>query len=207
MRIFAVIPIKLRNPKTRLSRFFNEDIRRKLVLTMLEDVLSACKSVDDINVVIVGNEKPSIDHDFYFIKDDLSGLTHAVSIGNKFAIKKGAEVTIFLPADIPLIKSDDIKEIIECSRESNVVLARSSKDGVSAVLRKPPDVFEIAFSNRSFIDIMRNLRKTGIKAKVVEKFSFWLDIDTIEDVKMFLKYGKGTRTYELLKESMRHGRY
>ena len=202
MHIFAVIPVKLKNPKTRLSKFFNESFRKELVLSMLDDVLTACSKVDNIDVVVVSNEKPCLDYDFYFVEDNLSGLTQAVNIGNSFAIKKGGEATIFLPADIPLIKSKDLKDIIKYAEENNVVIAKSSKNGVSAILRKPPNIFDVVFSDKSFVDIMKSLKSKGIKTKVLERFSLWLDIDTIEDVKIFLKYGKGTKTYELLKERL-----
>ncbi len=199
MRIFVTIPVKLKNPKTRLSRYFDEDFRKKLVLAMLEDVLSACNGLD---VVLISNEKPSIDFDFYFIKDNLSGLTNAVELGNNFAMKKGADATIFIPADVPLVKSTHIKEIIKAGERYNVVVARSSKNGVSAVLRRPPNIVELKFSNKSFIDITKRLNAIGMKPKIINNFNLWLDIDTIEDIKIFMKHGKGTKTYNILKDAL-----
>ena len=197
--VYAIIPVnKLGEAKTRLSDILSVEERGELVQCMLADVLMA---LNGIETIVVSPSKPSDfkDFDFHFVHEEKKeGLNKAVKKATKYAIEKGADSTLFIPADTPLVTGTHIKEIIELGRWHPLIISPSSRGGTGILFRRPPNVLDNKFSTTSFSDFEKEAAKTGIPMHIYDSYSISLDIDVPEDIREFLLHGKGTKTHDFL---------
>ncbi len=201
MQVFAVIPVnRLEEAKSRLSEVFSPQERAELLLCMLEDVLDALEGVVTSVVVSPSNLREYVNRDYELIlEEEKRGLPEAVRMGNAYAMAEGAEATLFVPADVPLIKKHHVEEVLKLGKKHPLVISPARKGGVGIIYRRPPDVIPEVFSRTSFADIQRVAAKLRVPVEVYDSFYLALDIDTVEDIREFMHHGKGTRTYEFLK--------
>ncbi len=204
MRVHAILPVKLQNPKTRLSGALSTGGRKELVVFMLMDVLDALGGLD--GVVLVGPrelESRLRGYEFEFVLEKQnSGLNNAVRLGNDFAIRAGAEATLFVPADTPLLKAEHVDDILKLGERYNAVISPSRRGGTGILFRKPPNIIEERFTNRSFSDHIAEAKRRGVEIYVYDSYALSLDIDIEEDIKEFLIHGTGTRSHEFLSNLM-----
>lgn len=202
MRVFALLPVKLSEAKTRLSSIFSREERAELVLSMLEDVLD---SLEGLEVVIISPDdlRKKLDYDFHFIHEKKRGLNSAVGQANSYAVDNGADATLFVPADMPLIKKSHVREILELGKKHKLIISPSRRGGTGILFRRPPDIIQGRFTNTSFEDHRKEAALRGVEMHVYDSFYLSLDIDTPEDLREFLLHGEGTRTYEFLKGKIR----
>lgn len=194
--MIVTIPVKLKNPKSRLAGFFSLNERRKLVLAMLNDVVEA---LEGYKIVVITSEK--LNGNFKVIREEKpTGLTKAVKMATDYALSVGEDSTLFIPADVPTVTEDDIENIVKLGDTNNVVISASEDSGITSLFRKPPNIISEKFSSKSFYSFMEEIEKNGIKHATYTSPTISLDIDTIEDVIKFMEIGKGTRTYKILKE-------
>ncbi len=202
----AVIPVnELRRAKSRLAELLSPQQREALVLAMLEDVLSVLNSCGVMPLVVSPeNLQGRVDGEFeMLVERRRAGLKQAVRLGNEHAVELGARATLFLPADVPLLKRRHVREILRMGRRFSVVVAPSLKGGISALYRSPPDVVPEVFSERTFLEVRRMAERAGVELGVYDSFYLALDIDTPEDVREFMYHGRGTRTYRVLEGVVR----
>lgn len=202
MQAFAIIPVnELTQAKTRLSDVLSQQERAELLLCMLEDVLDALEGVATPIVVSPTNLKEYVRRDFELIlEEEKCGLTEAVRRGNSYAMSRGAEETLFVPADVPLIKGHHVEEVLSLGKRHPLVISPARKGGVGIIYRRPPDIIPEVFTGSSFVDIQRVASELGVPVKVYDSFYLSLDIDTVEDIQEFMHHGAGTRTYKFLKK-------
>jgi len=201
MKTFALIPVKdLNNAKSRLADCLNADERKKLLLAMLADVLAATSAIptivicpEDISVHFQGFENV-----VFLLQDGGRNLNSAVVQANNYAVSQGAEATLFVPADMPLIRAEEIEKVLELGRKKSVVITQASDGGTGILYRCPPDVMESRFTSDSFTDHLREAQDKGIEMHVHSAFPLSLDIDTIDDLRLFMEHGAGTKTYAYL---------
>jgi 2-phospho-L-lactate guanylyltransferase len=167
---------------------------------MLLDVMDALQNMD--NVIVVGpSEINGIlrGYDFELIAEEKgSGLNDAVCTGNKLAMEMGANSTLFVPADTPLISPKHIEEILELGKKHQLIISPSRRGGTGILFRRPPNIIKERFTSNSYKDYQAEAQRAGVKPYVYDSFFLSLDIDTPEDIKEFMLHGEGTRTYTLL---------
>jgi 2-phospho-L-lactate guanylyltransferase len=183
-----------------LSEVFTPQERAELLLCMLEDVLDALEGVVTPVVVSPSNLEKYVSRDYELIlEEEKRGLAEAVRRGNSYAMSQGAEATLFVPADVPLIKKHHVEEVLNLGKKHPLVISPARKGGVGIIYRRPPDVIHEVFTQSSFTDIQRVAAKLRVPVKVYDSFYLSLDIDTVEDIREFMHHGAGTRTYDFLK--------
>jgi 2-phospho-L-lactate guanylyltransferase len=198
-KTYAIIPVnKLDEAKTRLSGILSCEDRGELVLNMLNDVLTA---LNGIETIVVSPSKPTDfnDFDFHFVHEEKKeGLNKAVKKATKYAIEKGAEATLFIPADTPLLTGTHVKEIIELGKEHPLIISPSSRGGTGILYRRPPNIVDNKFSATSFSDFEEEAAKKQVPLYVYDSYSISLDIDVPDDILEFMLHGKGTETHDFL---------
>jgi 2-phospho-L-lactate guanylyltransferase len=202
MKTFAIVPVKdLDKAKSRLSAHLTSEQRKGLFLAMLDDVLNALSQLpiivicpEDISAYL--NERENV---IFLMQKNGKDLNSAVAQANAYAIENGAQATLFIPADMPLVSRVDVEGVIELGRTFRAVITKARDGGTGILLRRPPDVMESRFSKNSFTDHQIEAREKGIEMHVHASFPLSLDIDTIEDLRLFMEHGVGTKTYEHLK--------
>ena len=156
MKSFCIIPVKnLQGVKSRLSSILQPRDRGILNLCMLEDVIisvKASKSIYDIVVVSPDQEviRAAGEMKVKTLRENREdGVNKAVLRATEFCIEEGANSSVILPSDIPLIKPLDIDNLLAIGDYGrSVVMTPSSKlDGTNALFRCPPMVMKTFFMN------------------------------------------------------------
>jgi 2-phospho-L-lactate guanylyltransferase len=203
--IYAVVPVKdTRHAKQRLAAVLSRAQRRELVLAMLEDVLAALAAVGELAGIVVVTADPAAAAVGARYRARIQragardGHTGAVAAA---AHELAGDGMLALPADIPLVDPDDIRRLILADRNDghrafSITPARDER-GSNAVLCCPAGAVPLRFGEDSFFPHLAAARSCGIEPAVVRLPRIALDIDTPEDLALFLRAPSPTRAYAL----------
>lgn len=204
-----LIPIKdPSNAKTRLSELLSPDERQRLVWAMFEDVSRAVRSARAPDgVVIVTSYKPAIERARELEWDVLieqSQLSESASIdwASQVLAERGVDTVMRLPADLPLVRGDDIDALLSVRFHTPSSLMVPSRDGTgtNAIIRTPPALFPSRFGPNSLALHKAEASRVGVECIVVENPRIALDVDESADMELLLETGQGTGTFDLLVE-------
>ncbi len=204
MSVFTLVPVKkLSETKKRLSSILNAEERRAFALAMLLDVLRAISASGVDKIVLIGSDKDvrkvSLDWEAEFLSDTGEELNQVLQYATDWSVHKGAEAVLVLPADVPIVTSEDIDRIISlCSDRPSIAVSPSSRGGTNALMRNPPRAMPTYFGPDSSKRHLHEASKLGIRASIHESASLSLDIDLPGDLKLLLKLGKGTGSQHFL---------
>ncbi|HJU34561.1 MAG TPA: 2-phospho-L-lactate guanylyltransferase [Nitrososphaera sp.] len=213
MRTFAIVPVKqFKNAKTRLSSIMDMDERIRLSLLMLEDTLQILSAVRLLNEVIIVStdkhaEELAIEHGAIFVREEReNGVNSAIALADRYCIKKGADATIVIPHDLPLINETDISDAYYLAQKEPecIVISPSRRyDGTNMLLRKPPSVMTTFYDLDSYKMHIRAALKLGIPIKYLFSKSLMWDIDTPEDVQQVIREkGVTARSIKFMKSKL-----
>ncbi len=198
---FVVLPIKRpEDAKTRLSPLLSGDERRDLVFSMAMDVLDALHGLTTV-VVSPTDIRPFLrGYDFHFLRHSTPGLESAVEAATAYAAGEGASAVIFVPGDLPLVKKEILEDIAALGKKHRVIISPSRRMGLGMLYRRPPEIFRARFTSNSFIDNLREAGDRGLDVFIYHRPELYIDLDTPEDVRMFLERGNGTRSHGFLRK-------
>ena len=191
MSLWAIVPIKpLRKGKSRLSGVLGEEERVELNRRMLVGTVETLVQVRDIDHVLVVSRDPE-------------ALTVARNAGARTILENGhpeinmaltraalvamaykARGVLILPADLPLLEAEDVRELVALGREapSVVISPDRRREGTNALLLRPPDVISLDYGPGSFQRHCDSARQAGAALTVFEVESIALDLDLPEDL-------------------------
>jgi 2-phospho-L-lactate guanylyltransferase len=205
--LWAVVPVKrFVAAKTRLADILSGEDRSALAQAMLRDVLAGvadCPAIAGI-VVVTGDDAAAaiaagvgaivVEH------GSEAGYNSAVRAGISCIRERTANVLV-LPADIPLVRGEDIAYLASLHPAGPAVtVARAAADGgTNALVMTPPDVIAVQFGEHSEARHVEAANKAGaaVRSLVIPRMAY--DIDRPEDVARFLDGTSETHTYRLLR--------
>ncbi len=126
----------------------------------------------------------------------------SVDCASAFLAREGVRAILRLPADLPLIQPDDVREILETPLLLHSATLVPSWDhmGTNALLRIPPQLFPSRFGNNSLVLHIQEALRAKTSLRFVENARIALDIDDVSDIHRFLEMKSDTRTDRLLRE-------
>jgi 2-phospho-L-lactate guanylyltransferase len=207
-KIWAVVPVKeTTDAKQRLASLLSGAQRQLLALAMLEDVLATLRAVHELAGVLVVTIDPTARTIAERCGARISsagardGHTGAVAAATRLLVAEGCDL-LEVPGDVPLVEGDDIRQVIAAhgSAPAFTIVPARDKRGSNAVLCSPPDAVPLRFGENSFFPHLAAARSCGIDPEVVELPNIALDIDTPEDLALFLATPSRTRARALLDE-------
>jgi 2-phospho-L-lactate guanylyltransferase len=202
----AVVPIKeTGEAKQRLAAMLSAAQRRALALAMAEDVLAALAQVRELTEIVVVTVDPgaaAIGRRFgarISPEDARAGHTGAVAGAARRLARDGVAM-LALPADIPLLAADDIRQLLAAHRPAPAFTIVPAHDelGSNAVLCSPADAVPLRFGDNSFFPHLAAARACGLEPQVVHLPRIALDIDTPDDLARFLSIPSRTGTRAML---------
>lgn len=207
MTIYAIIPVKnLQRSKTRLLKVLGPEECQFLTLAMLEDVLNAVKKSSLIERIAVISSDPKI-QDFaenlgvIYISEKRQGLNRAIVNAIRWCIQNKGKSILILSADIPLVNSNDVDNIINlCSNGKCFAISPSQRGGTGALFQKPPNLIRPNFGPNSFRKHLLQALEKEIPVKIYRSKTMALDIDLPEDLEELLKIDAQTKSHQLLKQ-------
>ena len=203
-----LIPVKnLASAKQRLSAVLTPEERLALAQAMCEDVLQElARWRRRPGVAVVTGDPFARDlaarFDFEVIADATNpGETGAIEMATAECRRRGADRTLVVPADIPLIEVSELQRIADSAPPGGAVLVPDAAGrGTNAVLRAPADLFPLRFGNDSFLPHLAAAKATGKPCIVLELPGIARDVDRPEDLKE-LAAAKGERRSQRLVRS------
>ena len=202
----------LKNAKQRLSPALTPEERRELAQAMLEDVLAALAAClhRDLVALVTGDphaQRMAERHSFAVIDDPVDpGETGAIEAATRACVARGAEFTLVVPGDLPLITAAEVEKIFAAApQEGTVLVPSASGRGTNAVFRRPADLFPLCFGNDSFLSHLTAAKATGKPVHVLKLAGVGLDVDEPSDLAALLAFQGATRTQQLLKRFYKRG--
>lgn len=201
-----LIPVKdLNGAKQRLASVLSQPERTALAEAMLADVLSVVAAWAAHPRMAVVTSYPfaaekAREYGFEVIPDgENRGETEAIAMATRVAESGGADCTLVIPADIPLIEAGELEAIWAAAPAQGMVLVPSADGrGSNAVLRRPAGLIPLRFGNDSFVPHRAAALATGHACVVLELPGIGLDIDTPADLAALMARPTRSRAQRLL---------
>jgi 2-phospho-L-lactate/phosphoenolpyruvate guanylyltransferase len=207
MDLWAVVPIKeLDRAKERLGPLLPTELRRALMLAMLEDVLAALAATPGLAGIAVVTVDPAArrlaaNYGCRVIETGArDGHTGAVAAAARLLAEEGQPGMLTFPGDIPLITPAEIAQLLAAHRPAPAFTIAPSRDerGSNAIICSPPDAVPLRFGEDSFFPHLRAAESCGIRPTVLRLAGVALDVDTPEDLAAFALLPSPTRARALL---------
>lgn len=175
---------------------------------MFEDVSRAVREARKPDcVVIVTSYARAVERAREFewevlIEDSQHSESASVDWASGVLAERGVDAVMRLPADLPLVRAEDIDALLSIRLDSpGAVLAPSREGtGTNAIIRTPPSLFPSRFGPNSLALHRQEAARVGVECMVVENGRMALDIDEPGDVELLLETGRGTGTFDALVE-------
>jgi 2-phospho-L-lactate guanylyltransferase len=203
-----LIPVKsLANAKQRLAPLLEPEERAALATAMLQDVFEAVAAWTrrPAVAVVTGDAEArwlARQCGFEILDDpEEAGESAAVEQATRALAAQGAESTLVIPGDIPLITGDELETICAAAPPAGAVLVPSRDGrGTNAVLRKPAELFPLRFGNDSFLPHRAAARATGLPVSTLTLPGVGLDVDTPQDLAALVASAGERRSQRLARE-------
>ena len=209
MKIFAIVPVKkFDNAKTRLSPTLGADDRMRLSSLMLGDTLSVLTGMQLLQQIVVVSgdrraEEIAAGHGAKFLYEEKeSGVNSAVALADSYSVDQGADATVVIPQDLPLLDAVDVAMACELATGEDrcIVICPSLRyDGTNLLIRRPPSAIKTHYDNDSYQAHIRAAGSLGIPVKLFFSKKLMYDIDTPEDARLLAKESGAGKTLEFLK--------
>lgn len=203
--VVAVVPIKnLKLAKSRLSNILAEGERQELVLAMFDDVLVSLRESPFIDKIFLVADK------YFNPIADVQTITEIKNRGYDEAIIEAlkdsrvnqAQAMLILPADLPLVSTDELDTLIRDQEDGSIRIAGArDQDGTNALVMKPPSLLATSFGVGSFERHKKFAKALSVKIEEVNLPGLSFDVDTEKDLIDFVQTKSDTRTYRFLDES------
>jgi len=203
-----LIPVKnLSSAKQRLAAVLDQLARTELAQAMLYDVLTALHDWENRPQVAVVSSDPyavrlAREYAFEVIPDpENPGETGAIEMATGACVERGAESTLVIPADIPLIRSWELEEILQkAPAEGSVLVPAADGRGTNAAFRRPANLFPLRFGNDSFKPHLAAAQATCKTCVVLELPGIAIDVDNPEDLRELLESPVDRRSQRLARK-------
>ena len=207
--VYAVVPIKDTNDaKRRLAGVLGAPERRELALAMCEDVLATLSRVRELAGIVVVTADPAATAIArrYGARVSRQGAHDGHSGAVAAAARRlASQGMLTVPGDIPLVEADDIRKLVEAHRDASyrgarafIIVPARDERGSNAVLCSPAIVVPLRFGADSFFPHVAAAKRHGIEPTVLKLPRIALDIDTPDDLAVFLTTPSHTRARALL---------
>jgi 2-phospho-L-lactate guanylyltransferase len=202
-----LVPVKnLSAAKQRLAAALDQPARTELAQTMLHDVVATLAGwTHRPPCALVTSDPFAVElarrYDFEVIPDPANpGETGAIEMATRICVECGLDSALVIPADIPLIQSSELDEILKQAPDEGSVLAPATDGrGTNAAFRRPANLFPLRFGNDSFKPHLAAAQATGKPCIVLHLPGIAVDVDNPEDLQRLLAHPGETRTQSLLR--------
>lgn len=193
MSLWAIIPVKpLKNAKSRLTPVLSSDQRFELARAMFRHVLSVTTTIQPVTGVLVisrDTKALAIAREMgakTLQEGALSNLNPALLRATMVVKSWRADSVLVLPADLPFINAEDLRDMIQLATDRSVVIATDrERDGTNALLIRPPGAIEYDYGSGSYERHLRMAQAAGLQVREFQSDRLSLDIDVPEDLREY----------------------
>ncbi|MBO54888.1 MAG: 2-phospho-L-lactate guanylyltransferase [Dehalococcoidia bacterium] len=189
--VVPIIPMKpLSEGKTRLARQLTVEHRAELVAGMLWRVINAIRGASiEMFWVIGGDDRVRAltrNMDGLWLEEMGSNLNDTLNKAFDRAFREGYSV-MYLPGDLPFIKSSDIHSLMRSSvRGNNITLAPARRDGGTNGILIPNGIpFTPQLGQRSFARHLAQAAASEVSVAICYSQGLAFDLDTVDDLESY----------------------
>ena len=195
----GLLPVKgLTSAKRRLAPRFDDDQRVEIARALLDDALRLCASVEWLDWWVVCDDDEvaakASDRGLKVARDESRGLNAALFSATEHLTSAGAGSVTIVPCDVPLAWRGDLQDLSDTGATSDMVIVPSGDGGTNGLYLSPPGLVTPVFgagSLKAHVDLARSL---AIRCSILELPRLALDIDTPQDVDVFLARPRADET-------------
>lgn len=191
MSLWAIVPIKpLRRGKSRLSEILSEKERYQLNHHLFINTINVLRGVEEISDILVVSRDSDVlteSRDFgvrTVTENGTPELNNALRRASLFSRAFSTEGVLIVPADIPLLTPQDVKDFLS-NRTNPPVLVISPdrrRQGTNMLLINPADLLTFSYGQDSFNRHVALARSHGADVVIYENKRIALDLDIPEDL-------------------------
>jgi 2-phospho-L-lactate guanylyltransferase len=191
MALWAIVPVKaLSHGKSRLASFLSLQERQELNIHLLAHTLETLRAVSEIEqVLVISRDQKALamarDYQARTIQENGdSQLNNALTLATMVAKSYVTRGIMVVPADLPLMKPEDVRAVIAKANKPPVVAIAPDryKRGTNILLVCPAGIIEYNFGVDSYAQHCASALKAGARLEVVDLPSLALDIDLPKDL-------------------------
>ncbi len=184
---------------TRLATALAPDARARLARAMLTDVVSALVAarVDEVRVAADGDRASDAAHEAgATVVLDPSGSHDLDAVLRAAASDLRGEHVLVVPADLPRLRADDVRAVLETP--ADVVVAPTAAGGTGGLLRRPVGRIPTAYGPDSARRHRELAERAGASLAIVDRDGFHHDVDTWTDLAALHEVELGEETARVL---------
>ena len=174
MDAHVLVPLKRIDPKSRLADELPLEERVRLMRRLLAGVVGAVREAGVERVTVVTGLKPP----GYEVWDD-RGLPWNDALAGAIREIVTAPLVAVISADLPLIRADEVEELLAATPARGIAIARALDGGTNAVAMRPPGVVRTRFGEPGSAGVHAGL---GVDHVVLDLPGLAFDVDTPEDL-------------------------
>lgn len=183
MKIGILIPFRgTQKDKSRLRIDLDDKLVDTLLNKTIKHVLKEVSKLRMEKTIYILTKMENIDFDEIntILKDQSNDLNNAV----EDAIKEiEEEIIVIIMADLPLIKTENIAEIISFHRmEGKIIIAPSPDNGTSIICFNKKIKFPFLFGKNSSLNFKENFKRNRRNFQLLNYEEAYKDIDTFKDL-------------------------
>ncbi|CAN5873061.1 2-phospho-L-lactate guanylyltransferase [soil metagenome] len=189
MKLWLLVPVKpFGEGKSRLAEHLSSEARQTLSQAMLAHVLHTGQSTHLLAGILVVSRDPQAlaqaeQAGVHTLLETGHDLNEALTQASQQAVAAGAEAVLVLPADLPLLTSEDVQHLYTLgAAQPGVVITPSPDGGTNALLLHPPHIIEFIFGPNSFVRHRQQAHVAKLAVQVFESPTLALDIDWPQDL-------------------------
>jgi len=192
---WIIVPVKdTRQSKQRLTRVLSAERRQALAHAMLEDVLEEIAPLFELAPAVLVTVDPFAERlaarfGMRTVTDGaLDGHTGAVDGARRRMVSEGATGFLTIPADIPLVKTEEIADIIHTHDHVRGFTIAPAEDemGSNAIACSPSLAVPLRFGENSYFPHLEAARAAGIEPVVRRHIGIATDVDEPADIARLL---------------------
>jgi 2-phospho-L-lactate/phosphoenolpyruvate guanylyltransferase len=206
-----LLPVKdLKNAKKRLSNVLTSEERFGLAEAMLADTIRAVRHARLAEKIFVATSYEPVmniaeESGWEIIRETQQiSESDSVDAASRICEERGVTGLLRVPLDLPLLRSQDIDDLlaIDCQAPALVIVPSRDGTGTNAMLRTPPTMFPSNFGNGSFAKHLAEAEKAGAHIIVRRNARLEMDVDDESDLRALLEQDlKETETGKWLRDS------
>ena len=191
MSTWVIIPVKpLNRAKSRLATVLSPEQRHQLAESMFRHVLDVVRHVPQvIGTLVISRDNRALsiarEYDAKTVQETgTPELNSALTRATQVVASWGVDSVLVLPADLPLVTSQDIVNIITMGQgmPSVVLASDQNQDGTNALFMRPPGVIPYSYGSGSYLRHVEAAKEAGIEARTYFSNQLALDIDVSPDL-------------------------
>jgi 2-phospho-L-lactate/phosphoenolpyruvate guanylyltransferase len=159
---------------------------------MLDEVLSAISQSQISKTIIISRDEAAFEmakkyNTIPILEEKENGVNSAVALAEKYLLENRFDASIVFPQDIPLIRPQDIDELIKYQKSPQLIVVPSRKfDGTNALLRSPVNVMETHYDEDSYKIHLTTAKSRNIPTSFALISRIMWDVDDQSDLEFIM---------------------